>query len=244
MRSIVYRSTHRLEAGHEGLYSGLMNKQLYVPHVALLPAIVTSLLALTSASTSTASDTNADAGISNGASQLGGALPGGAIISARYATAVPVSGGSAVSTPIAGDGSFNFAALTPGPYRLAIASSSVPKQTQGATFGEKVNAGLHAAGSAVSQGATTVTKHDTAMNSVGNVRGREAAPSPAPASDVSTTGQAAQKGVNGINGGMPNRISMNVTVARQTRTIDVDGAPLDVTVGADGNLAGRAAIAP
>lgn len=31
---------------------------------------------------------------------------------------------------------------------------SVPKQTQGATFGEKVNAGLHAAGSAVSQGAS------------------------------------------------------------------------------------------
>ena len=32
--------------------------------------------------------------------------------------------------------------------------ASVPKQTQGATFGEKVNAGLHAAGSALSQGAS------------------------------------------------------------------------------------------
>ena len=31
---------------------------------------------------------------------------------------------------------------------------TVPKQTQGATFGEKVNAGLHAAGSALSQGAS------------------------------------------------------------------------------------------
>ncbi|HEY6504296.1 MAG TPA: hypothetical protein VIZ28_10005 [Chitinophagaceae bacterium] len=31
---------------------------------------------------------------------------------------------------------------------------TVPKQTQGATFGEKVNAGLHAAGSAISQGAS------------------------------------------------------------------------------------------
>ena len=31
---------------------------------------------------------------------------------------------------------------------------TVPKQTQGATFGEKVNAGLHAAGSVVSQGAS------------------------------------------------------------------------------------------
>ena len=31
---------------------------------------------------------------------------------------------------------------------------TVPKQTQGATFGEKVNAGLHAAGGAVAQGAS------------------------------------------------------------------------------------------
>lgn len=31
---------------------------------------------------------------------------------------------------------------------------TIPKQTQGATFGEKVNAGLHAAGSALSQGAS------------------------------------------------------------------------------------------
>ena len=31
---------------------------------------------------------------------------------------------------------------------------TVPKQTQGATFGEKVNGGLHAAGSAVAQGAS------------------------------------------------------------------------------------------
>lgn len=32
--------------------------------------------------------------------------------------------------------------------------ANAPKQTQGATFGEKVNAGLHAAGSAISQGAS------------------------------------------------------------------------------------------
>jgi hypothetical protein len=31
---------------------------------------------------------------------------------------------------------------------------TVPKQTQGATFGEKVNAGLHAAGSAIANGTT------------------------------------------------------------------------------------------
>lgn len=39
------------------------------------------------------------------------------------------------------------------PNRISM-NVTVPKQTQGATFGEKVNAGLHAAGSAVSQGAS------------------------------------------------------------------------------------------
>ena len=38
------------------------------------------------------------------------------------------------------------------PNRISM-NVTVPKQTQGATFGEKVNAGLHAAGSAISQGA-------------------------------------------------------------------------------------------
>lgn len=38
------------------------------------------------------------------------------------------------------------------PSRLSM-NVTVPKQTQGATFGEKVNAGLHAAGSALAQGA-------------------------------------------------------------------------------------------
>lgn len=38
------------------------------------------------------------------------------------------------------------------PNRISM-NVTVPKQTQGATFGEKVNAGLHAAGGAVAQGA-------------------------------------------------------------------------------------------
>jgi len=221
-----------------------MNKQLNTRRAALIPSIVASLVALTTGPASLAEGTSTAAGTGNGASLVGGALPGGAVISARYATVTPASGGPGVSTPIAGDGSFSFVGLAPGPYRLSLASSSVPKQTQGATFGEKVNAGLHAAGSAVSQGAkTTTTKHDTAMNSVGNIR-REAAPSSAPASDTSTTAEASQKGINGINGGMPNRISMNVTIARQSRMVDVDGAPIDVAVAGDGSLAGRVASAP
>ena len=42
------------------------------------------------------------------------------------------------------------------PNRISM-NVTVPKQTQGATFGEKVNAGLQAAGSAISQGASVVT---------------------------------------------------------------------------------------
>ena len=38
------------------------------------------------------------------------------------------------------------------PSRLSM-NVTVPRQTQGATFGEKVNAGLHAAGGALAQGA-------------------------------------------------------------------------------------------
>lgn len=41
------------------------------------------------------------------------------------------------------------------PNRISM-NVTVPKQTQGATFGEKVNAGLHAAAGAVSQGAARI----------------------------------------------------------------------------------------
>ncbi len=41
------------------------------------------------------------------------------------------------------------------PNRISM-NVTVPKQTQGATFGEKVNAGLHAAGGALAQGAGSV----------------------------------------------------------------------------------------
>ena len=46
------------------------------------------------------------------------------------------------------------------PNRISM-NVTVPKQTQGATFGEKVNAGLHAAGSALGQGAAATPKGGT-----------------------------------------------------------------------------------
>jgi hypothetical protein len=91
----------------------------------------------------------------------------------------PVAGGQAVSALIGSDGTFKLVGLKAGQYRLAIASTTVPKQTQAA----KQN----------------------------------------------------------VNGGMPNRISMNVTVGRQTRPAELDGAPIEVDVGADGTLSGRVA---
>ncbi|RZL14391.1 MAG: hypothetical protein EOO89_16190, partial [Pedobacter sp.] len=67
--------------------------------------------------------------VGQGASLLGGVLPGGAVISKRISMNVTVG-----------------------------------KQTQGATFGEKVNAGLHAAGSVVAQG-SSVKQDSTSLQS-------------------------------------------------------------------------------
>lgn len=65
----------------------------------------------------------------------------------------PASGGLSTAVPLAADGSFKATGLAAGEYVLKVASVAVTKQTQGTTFGEKVNQGLHAAAGAVSQGA-------------------------------------------------------------------------------------------
>jgi len=164
-----------------------------------------------------------------GPALVGGALPGGAVISARSVGIAAASGGTTVGVPIAADGSFRAVGLAPGAYRLAVTSTPVAKQTQGATFGEKLNAGLHAAGSAIAQGSANA-KHDTAKNSVGNIRARETSP-------PANTDAARLPDANS----MPNRISMNVTVARQTQQVIVDDSVVTVEVGADGVLAGHVA---
>jgi len=79
---------------------------------------------------------------------------GVAIISARFVQLTPAAGGDAVTTTIASDGSFHFDKLKPGSYRLVVAS----RQTQGTTFGEKVNAGLAQTGNAVASGASRSQK--------------------------------------------------------------------------------------
>ncbi|WP_243345636.1 hypothetical protein [Parabacteroides sp. FAFU027] len=71
-----------------------------------------------------------------------------------------------------------------------ITKVTTSKQTQGATFGKKVNQGIHAAGSAINQGATLV---GGALPGGAIVSARQ------------------------IPNSMPNRISMNVTVAKQTQ---------------------------
>jgi hypothetical protein len=227
--------------------------------------------------------------VAQGASLVGGALPGGAVISSAVATLTPAAGGGAaaasyaatgraapapaVTSPIAEDGTFSFKGLKPGAYEFRISFHAGPrqttdtsssKQTQGATFGEKVNAGLATAGSAK-------TKHDTAKNSVGNIRAREQARAggvsvaagdvtgdgaadataerSAAVSSVSTLAGGAGGGAavasyakENINSGMPNRISMNVTVSKQNFTVISDGDPVVVQVAADGTFAGRVSV--
>ncbi len=195
------------------------------------PLSVFAGLALVLASAASAEDA-ARAAPPVGLGVAGAAVPGGAVLSSAHVALVPAAGGSGVAAPLAGDGSFAMRGLAPGRYRLALKSGAVPKQTQGATFGEKVNAGLHSAGSAVASGAKVPkTKHDTAKNSIGNVRAREAGPSgPAAPADGAKVG---------VDGGMPNRLSMNVTVAKRSHTVELDGADVEVEVGDDGTLAGQ-----
>jgi hypothetical protein len=137
---------------------------------------------------------------------VGGALPGGAVISAAVSgnsvALTPAAGSPVTVTPISGDGTFRAVGLKPGHYQLSVRSLTVPRQTQQASFGEKVQSGLAQAGSAPAQGAAKST--------------------PAP-------------------GSMPARISMNVTVARQTQAVDVDGKAIDVEVGPDGVVTGKVA---
>lgn len=212
---------------------------------------------------------------------LGGTLPGGAVISSAVATLTPVAGGGAaaasyaatgraapspaVTCPIAEDGTFSFKGMKPGAYEFRITFHAGPrqttdtsstKQTQGATFGEKVNAGLATAGNAK-------TKHDTAKNSVGNIRAREetqAGGVTVATGDVTGDRSAAVSSVSSLAGGagggaaaasyakmnidgsMPNRISMNVTVPKQNFTVVSDGDPVVVQVGTDGTFAGRASV--
>lgn len=128
-----------------------------------------------------------------GASVVAPMVPGGAVISALV-TVTPVGGGPAKTSPVDAKGAFALAGLAPGRYKVAL---TTPKQTQGATFGEKVTAGLQSAGSAVAQGAK----------------------------------------VNPNS--MPSRLSMNVTVARKSYVLEVDGASVEMDVGADGKLAGQ-----
>lgn len=160
--------------------------------------------------------------------------------SSAFVTVVPAAGGEATSVPIGGDGQFALSGLAPGRYRLAITSRPA-KQTQGATFGERVNAGIKSTGSAVADGsgmAAGKTKHDTVKNSISNVRAHDDG-----AAAQGGTGAPSAAGAGGkvkIDGNMPNRISMNVTIARMSHALEVDGEAIEVEVGPGGVLTGRA----
>ena len=145
------------------------------------------------------------------AAPLGAALPGGAVVSARFVQVTPAAGGQATTVAIAADGSFRVTGLAPGNYKLAF--TSTPKQTQGTTFGEKVQSGLAQTGGALATGATLSQQE------------APASPTPEGNRQIDST---------------PARISTNFTVGKQTGRAFVDGPAVDVEVGSDGVLAGRA----
>lgn len=150
-----------------------------------------------------------------GAGLIGGALPGGAVVSsavqgAKQVTLTPADGGTATAAILGADGSFSFEGLAPGRYHLALRSPSTPKQTQGASFGGLTNA----------------------VGAVSNVR---------PGGPSAAASAAAYANVD--QNSMPNRISMNMTIGRQTQVVQVDGPGVEVEVGADGRLSGEVAAA-
>lgn len=83
---------------------------------------------------------------------LGGGKGGGAAAASYAREASP---GEGECTPAPAAAPVPAAAKNTGPGRIST-NVTVPKQTQGATFGEKVNQGLHAAGGSLAQGASTV----------------------------------------------------------------------------------------
>jgi len=137
----------------------------------------------------------------NGASLLGGALPGGAVISAAMRPGGPIGGiivkggknpgGQMKTVSTNENGEFEFPGLTEGNYTFTVESGyvisdaididlgddkgtekkSAPKQTQGATFGEKVNTGL-------ATGSTNQTKVQDHNSSRSNKSSNGIAPDP------------------------------------------------------------------
>jgi hypothetical protein len=159
------------------------------------------------------------------AAMVGGMLPGGAVLSAKLVSLAPVGAGEAASAALGADGSFGFEGLAPGRYQLSLRLQPVPKQTQAPSFGERRNAGAAQDAAAAS---------DTAQNSVSAVGSVKPG---------GLGGGASSAAYARMNGGMPNRISMNVTVARRTLAAEVDGPAVEVEVGADGKLSGLARAA-
>lgn len=152
---------------------------------------------------------------------VGGALPGGAVLSARTACLRPEAGGQELTAAIGADGSFRFGQLRPGRYALALRSAAIGRQTQATSFGERAAASPCAVPGAEGGPAA-------AVSSVGSLAGGHGG------------GAASAAYARTGYGAMPNRISMNVTVGRRTTAADLDGEAITVEVGADGVLSGSA----
>ena len=144
--------------------------------------------------------------LSQGASLLGGALPGGSVISAAKMPGEPIPG---IDVRMPGE-------PIPGiDVRLKQMSNGETVKTQTNEFGEfeftDLKEGNYSIGTQLNyyiDDETIISIGDEGANS--NYKG-----------DVKVTAsqnsQALKSNINNINGGMPNRISMNVTVPKQTQ---------------------------
>ncbi len=157
------------------------------------------------------------------AAQVGSALPDGAVISARSVILTPVAGGDSTAVPVGADGSFSAAGLAPGRYTLRVASVTVPRQTQGASFGEKVNQGLQATGGALASGASVAAPGTAgAVTPVAESQGRL---------------HLHNEGI--VHRDLAARMPAHVTVGGQpSRAVDVDGGGVAVEVPSNGAIAG------
>jgi hypothetical protein len=198
-------------------------------------------------------------------------IAGGGAAAASYAATGRAAPAPAATCAISEDGTFSFKGLKPGAYELRISFPTGPRQTTDVAttrqtpktdFGSVIKAGDEKADA-------SKTKHDTVKNSIGNIRAREQAQAggvSVAAGDVTGDGRAestakpavssvstlsggagggaaaASYAKENINGGMPNRISMNVTTPKQNFTVVSDGDPVVVQVGADGTFSARASV--
>lgn len=151
--------------------------------------------------------------LAQGASLVGGSLPGGAVISAVCSPGNPISGlsvkggknpgGNLRTTQTDENGEFVFTDWKEGSYQISTEVTYYLNDETFVSLGDEESTGSDANESKTKGGIVKVT---ATQNSQSLRSGQ-----------VTQNSQSLKSGINNINSGMPNRISMNVTVPKQTQ---------------------------